>query len=276
MRNLRIITTVLFVAVSIAFSVLYFYNSTVMDNEAPLIICDGNPLMVSVKATDRELCAGLIAQDNVDGDITDRILVRKISQLVDNNSAIISYAVFDSASNCCTFSRNVIYTDYEAPRFTLSQPLIYNVNGMVTLEDRLTAHDVIDGDITNRMRISSTSLGNTDEGEYPISVQVTNSTGDTSMVILKVMIKNYTSLHPEIYLDDYLIYVDADEPIELEDLREHIVSVRASSHGKSVDPSQVQITGDINYEGRGSNFVTFSYTNETGLTYSVLMTVVVE
>ncbi len=276
MRNLRIITTVLFVAVSIAFSVLYFYNSTVMDNEAPLIICDGNPLMVSVKATDRELCAGLIAQDNVDGDITDRILVRKISQLVDNNSAIISYAVFDSASNCCTFSRNVIYTDYEAPRFTLSQPLIYNVNGMVTLEDRLTAHDVIDGDITNRMRISSTSLGNTDEGEYPISVQVTNSTGDTSMVILKVMIKNYTSLHPEIYLDDYLIYVDADEPIELEDLREHIVSVRASSHGRSVDPSQVQITGDINYEGRGSNFVTFSYTNETGLTYSVLMTVVVE
>ncbi len=276
MRNLRIITTVLFVVVSIAFSVLYFYDSTVMDNEAPLIICDGNPLMVSVKASDAELCAGLTAQDNVDGDITDRILVRKISQLVDTNSAIISYAVFDSASNCCTFSRNVIYTDYEAPRFALSQPLIYNVNGMVTLEDRLTAYDVIDGDITNRMRISSTSLSNTDEGEYPISVQVTNSTGDTSMVVMKVMIKNYTSLHPEIYLDDYLIYVDADEPIELEDLREHIVSVRASSHGKTVDPSNVQITGDINYESRGSNFVTFSYTNDADLTYSVLMTVIVE
>ncbi len=276
MRNLRIITTVLFVVVSIAFSVLYFYDSTVMDNEAPLIICDGNPLMVSVKASDAELCAGLTAQDNVDGDITDRILVRKISQLVDTNSAIISYAVFDSASNCCTFSRNVIYTDYEAPRFALSQPLIYNVNGMVTLEDRLTAYDVIDGNISNRMRISSTSLSNTDEGEYPISVQVTNSTGDTSMVVMKVMIKNYTSLHPEIYLDDYLIYVDADEPIELEDLREHIVSVRASSHGKTVDPSNVQITGDINYESRGSNFVTFSYTNDADLTYSVLMTVVVE
>ncbi len=276
MRNLRIITTVLFVVVSIAFSVLYFYDSTVMDNEAPLIICDGNPLMVSVKASDAELCAGLTAQDNVDGDITDRILVRKISQLVDTNSAIISYAVFDSASNCCTFSRNVIYTDYEAPRFALSQPLIYNVNGMVTLEDRLTAYDVIDGNISNRMRISSTSLSNTDEGEYPISVQVTNSTGDTSMVVMKVMIKNYTSLHPEIYLDDYLIYVDADEPIELEDLRERIVSVRASSHGKTVDPSNVQITGDINYESRGSNFVTFSYTNDADLTYSVLMTVVVE
>ncbi|MBE6985748.1 MAG: hypothetical protein E7434_09140 [Ruminococcaceae bacterium] len=276
MRNLRIITIALFLIVSIAFSVLYFYDYTVSDNEAPMIICDGVPLEVSVKATDAELCAGLRAHDNIDGDISDRIVVRKISQLIDAKSAIISYAVFDSASNCCTFSRNVTYTDYEAPRFTLSQPLIYNVNGLITLEDRLTAHDVIDGDITNRMKLSSTNLGNTDEGEYPIMVQVTNSTGDTALVTLKVLIQNYTSLHPEIYLDEYLVYVDADNPIELEDLREHIVSVRASSHGASVDPSEVLISGEINYESRGSNFVTFSYTNESGLTYSVLLTVVVE
>ncbi len=276
MRNLRLITLVLFVVISIAFCVLYFYDSTVLDNEAPLIISNGVPLEVSVKASHRELCAGLTATDNVDGDITERILVRKISRLVDSKRATISYAVFDSASNCCTFSRDVIYTDYEAPRFTLSQPLIYNVNGMVTLEDRLTAHDVLDGDITNRMRISSANLGNSDEGEYPIDVQVTNSTGDTAMIRLKVMIKNYTSLHPEIYLDNYLIYVEAGEPVSVEDLREHIISVRASSHGASVDPEDVQITGEINYESRGSNFVTFSYTNEAGLTYSVLMTVIVE
>ncbi len=276
MRNLRMITIVLFMAVSIAFLVLYAYDNTILDNQAPKIECDGVPLEVSVRATDRELCAGLTAYDDVDGDITDQIVVRKISQLVDAKSAIISYAVFDSSSNCCTFSRYVTYTDYEKPQFKLSQPLIYNVNALVTLEDRLSAYDVIDGDITNRIRLSSANLGNTDIGEYPVTVQVTNSTGDTAMVALTVLIQNYTSQHPKIYLDDYLIYLEEGEVIDLESLREHIISVRESDHGETVDPSKVTITGEINYETRGSSFITFSYTNEAGLTYSVILTVVIE
>lgn len=276
MRNLRMITIMLFIAVSIAFLVLYGYDRTILDNQPPKIECDGAQLEVSVRATDMELCKGLTAYDDVDGDITDQIVVRKISQLVDAKSAIISYAVFDSSSNCCTFSRYVTYTDYEKPHFKLSQPLIYNVNATVTLQDRLNAYDVIDGDISNRMRVSSANLGITDVGEYPVTVQVTNSTGDTSMVALTVVIQNYTSQHPKIYLDDYLIYIDEGETIDLESLREHIVSVRESDHGATVDPSEVEITGEINYETRGSNYITFSYTNEAGLTYSVLLTVVIE
>jgi len=274
MRNLRIITIALFLILSIAFTVLFVYDQTLMDHEAPLIICDGSPLEVSVRASDKELCAGLVARDDVDGDITDRIVVRKISQLVDANHAVITYAVFDSSSNCCTFSRYVTYTDYEKPHFSLSQPLIYNVNGLITLEDRLSAHDVIDGDITSRMRLASNNLGNTDEGEYPITLQVTNSTGDTAMVNLTVSIKNYTSRHPVIYLDKYLLYIDATKKLDLESLREHIISVRESAHGSTDDPSKVEISGEINYAARGSNDITFSYTNDDGLTYSVILTVV--
>lgn len=276
MRNLRIIVVALFIVISLIFSVLFFYDRLVMDHTAPMIVSDGIPLEVSVRATDVELCTGLTAYDDVDGDITDRIVVRKISQLVDANHAIISYAVFDSSSNYCTFSRYVTYTDYKKPSFSLSQPLIYNLNGLITLEDRLTASDVLDGDISNRMRLSSSNLSNSAIGEYPITVQVTNSTGDTALVTLTVSIQNYTSQHPVIYLDDYLIYVDVRTKLDIESLREHIVSVRDSAHGNVIDPSEVKISGDINYKKRGSNNITFSYTNDAGLTYSVILTVVRE
>ena len=276
MKNLRVIVVLLFFVVSIAFCVLFFYDRLILDHEAPTIVSDGRALEVSVSATDVELCAGLTAYDNVDGDITDRIVVRKISQLIDVNHAIIYYAVFDSSSNYCTFSRYVTYTDYQKPQFSLSQPLIFNLNGLITLEDRLSAKDVIDGDISNRMRLASSNLGNSAIGEYPITVQVTNSTGDTAIVTLTVSIQNYTSQHPVIYLDEYLLYIDTKTKLDVEELHKHIVSVRDSAHGNSVDPSEVKITGEINYKKRGSNNITFSYTNDAGLTYSVILTVVRE
>ena len=274
MRNLKIIVITVFIIVSIAFSMLFCYDRIVLDHEAPMIYCDENVLEVSVRASDEELCAGLTAYDNVDGDITDRIVVRKISQLIDANRAKIFYAVFDSSSNYCTFSRDITYTDYKKPYFSLSQPLIYNLNGLITLEDRLSAHDVIDGDITNRIRLSSSNLANSAIGKYPIIVQVTNSTGDTSLVTLTVSIQNYTSQHPVIYLDEYLIYLDPNDTLDIETLREHIVSARESAHGDIIDPSEIKITGEINYRKHGSNNIEFSYTNDAGLTYSVILTVV--
>ncbi len=276
MRNLRIIVVTLFIVISIVFSVLFSYDRMVLDHEAPTIICDGRPLEVSVSATDIELCAGLSAYDNVDGDITDRIVVRKISQLLDANSAIIYYAVFDSSSNYCTFQRNVTYTDYQKPRFSLSQPLIYNHSAQVILQDRLYASDVLDGDISNRVCLISSNLSSNAIGEYPITLQVTNSTGDTAIVTLTVSIQNYTSQHPIIYLDEYLLYIDSRTVLDVESLRDHIVSVRSSAYGDTVDPSEVKISGEINYKKKGSNNITFSYTNEAGYDYSVILTVVRE
>ena len=276
MRNLKIIVVVLFLVVSIAFTALFCYNFVVADRTAPVIYCDGEPLTVSVSASDRDLCAGLQAIDDRDGDITDRIIVQKVSRLVSNNTAVVSYAVFDSSSNVCTFSRDVTYADYRSPRFTLDQPLIYSLNSLITIEDRLRASDVIDGDISSRIRLSSSNVYNNSPGQYPILIQVTNSTGDTSTVRLTVTVKNYTARDPVIRLDDYLIYIDSDTRLDPESLREHILSVRESADGAAVDPSLVEISGEIDYTKPGCNDITFSYINGDGLDYSVILTVVRE
>ena len=276
MKNLKIIVVVLFLVAAVAFGALSGYNHLVADRTPPMIVCDGVPLSVSVTASDRDLCSGLTATDDTDGDITDRIIVQKISQLVNNDTAVVSYAVFDSSSNVCTFSRYVTYTDYESPRFHLSQPLIYSLNSLITIEDRLTASDLIDGDISNRIRLSSSNVFNDSLGQYPILIQVTNSTGDSSVVSLTVTIKNYTAQNPVIVLDEYLLYIDSDTELDIESLRDHILRVRESANGAPVDPSKVKISGEIDYSKPGSNDITFSYVNEAGLEYSVILTVVRE
>ena len=277
MRNIQIIVIVLFLVVSVVFSAFFVYDRTIVDREPPMIVCDGVPVSVSVHASEAELCSGLTATDNVDGDLTDRIIVRRVSQLYGSNSALIYYAVFDSSSNYCTYSRSISYTDYRKPRFALSQPLSFNVSSRVTLEDRLSATDMIDGDITQRIRLSSTSVSLTEPGIYPITVQVMNSSGDTAVITVPVIIQSVTSRHPVIRLSEYLIYADKNEELTEEQLRGYIVSARESSSGALLDPQDIDIDmSQLDTSKRGCTNVSFTYTNSRDLTYTVLLTVVVE
>ncbi len=276
MRSIKSIVIVLFLVIALAFSVMYCYDAMMVDHVAPKIVCDGAKLEVSVTGTDADLCRGLVATDDVDGDITDRIIVRRVSRLVGSNSAVAHYAVFDSASNFCTFTRNVYYTDYCQPKYALSEPMIFNVNSTVTLVDRLTAHDVIDGDITTRIRISAANISTSVEGEYPMTLQVTNSTGDTSALTLTVQIRNYTSRHPRIQLKEYLTYAEQGSVVDLEEYRDMILSVRENDGGGVISPKDVVISGEVDTSRIGSYDVKFSYINRENLSYSVVLTVVVQ
>ncbi|MDR0889423.1 MAG: bacterial Ig-like domain-containing protein [Oscillospiraceae bacterium] len=275
MRTIQILVISLFLVVAIAFSAYLVYDYTQVDHNPPVIISDGIALQVSASATDEELCAGLTALDDVDGDITDRIIVRSVSHLVGSNTAAISYVVFDANTNPATFSRTVYYTDYYKPRFSLSAPLIYNVGTTVTLLDRLHAYDAVDGDISGKLRITELTLSNTVEGEYTIRVQVTNDSGDTSSIPLTVTIRNSTSRHPQIKLSEYLVYI-TDKRLETEDFREFITSAFESKNGKEIDPKDIEITGEVDYTRSGVYDITFSYTNSENLSYSVILTVVLE
>jgi hypothetical protein len=276
MRSIKIIVIVSFLLIALAFSVMYCYDKIMVDHVAPNIICDGAKLEISVRASDADLCRGLTATDDVDGDITDRIIVRRVSRLTGSNSAMAHYAVFDSASNFCTFTRNVYYTDYCQPKYSLTQPMIFNVNSLVTLRDRLSAYDVIDGDISSRIRVSAANISTSVEGEYPMTLQVTNSTGDTSALTLTVQVRNYTSRHPVIELSDYLVYVEQGSELDIESFRNLIVSARENEGGKSVHIKDITMAGQVDTSRAGSYDVKFSYVNSESLSYSVTLTVVVQ
>lgn len=276
MRNLKITVIILFLLVSVIFSAFFCHERLTSDRTAPKIICDGAPLQISVHASAKELCRGLTAIDDVDGDITDRILVRRTSHLSGANTAVVYYVVFDSSSNYCMFNRTITYTDYCIPHFALSQPLSFPTNSTILLKDRLTAYDVIDGDISQRIRVSATGISTYDQGEYPFTVQVTNNSGDTSIITLFALIENTTSRHPTIELSEYIHYVSVGQPLSEESLRALIVSAHETADGADIDPDDIDIIYDIDTDKRGSYRVEYVYTNAAHLTRTVLLTVVVE
>ena len=275
LKPIRIILVALFVIAAIAAGTLAVYHYTTDDISAPVFTSDYDLLEVSVSATEQELCAGLHAYDNIDGDISDRIAVKTISPLVNATDAVITYLVFDEASNAATYSRTIRYTDYHVPHFALSQPLTYSVGDRITLLDRLTADDVIEGDISNRILLTQASVTNTVAGSYPINVQVTNSAGDTAILPLTITVSSLSASAPTIRLSDYLIYVKQGEEVNW---RSYINQVRdpLSASGSGDRNGVVCNAEGVDLDTVGTYETYYYYTGKSGETATVILTVVVE
>lgn len=211
-RTVRIILIVVFVLVLIWTGFLVVYRYTHDDVAAPVIVSDntdenGNDILeVSVHATKEDLLQGLHAYDNVDGDISDRIMVRNISQLQNGKDALITYIVFDSASNYTFYGRTLRYTDYTSPKFSLAGPMVFNTGSEFTLLGQIHATDSIDGDISNVITLRSSTVMRNIAGNYSIEVSVKNRMGDQVDLPLSVIVTGINSKTPTIRLSDYLIY----------------------------------------------------------------------
>lgn len=274
MRNIQILLITLFLLVTVAFGLTFAYNTYVADTTPPVLTSDSDSLEVNVNATDEALCAGLSAYDNEDGDLTSRIRVKSVSQLIGSNSAQVTYVVFDNASNAATLTRTIYYSDYKKPHYSLSQPLIYGISQTVTLLDRLSAYDVVDGDLSSKIRLTMVNLITSVAGSYQIRVIVSNSLGDTAMLPLTVTIRNTPIGSPTIKLSTYLVYTEVNQPLSLPDYIESVKDPTADA--ARIDKSNVRIISDINYTQAGVYDVHYTYTGTTGLDYDVILTVVVE
>ena len=273
LRTIRVILVTLFVLTALGFATLVVYQFTHDDTAPPVITSDSNLLELSVTATEQELKQGLKAYDNMDGDITDRIVVQRISHLVNATDATVTYLVFDDASNAATYQRTLRYTDYQKPRFYLTKALTYNVGETITLRDRLSARDVIDGDLTDSILVSESNASNTVPGYYAITVQVTNSAGDTAVLPLTVTVQNQSVTTPRILLREQLVYVDAGQSVNY-----------ASYLLSATDPmlsgtqnSQVTINDeDADLSTPGVYEVYYYLLGKSGETATAILTVVVE
>lgn len=66
-----------------------------------------------------ELLAGITARDNVDGDITDRVVIEKMIEDTQDGSVVVFYAVSDRAGNVAKTSRvfEAVFDEYGADRY---------------------------------------------------------------------------------------------------------------------------------------------------------------
>lgn len=178
------------------------------DTRPPEIRMDGSVPGVSVKDPKSAMTVGVTATDWEDGDVTDSLVVENINLLSSDGTVSVSYAAFDSAGNVAKGQREMKYSDYRSPRFTLKQPLIYYQGQSFDVLANMGAEDVLDGDIQHRVRATVLGEGNlTQAGTHVVRFQVTNSLGDTHIQNLAVEIITEDPYDADMELTSYLVYL---------------------------------------------------------------------
>lgn len=195
------------------------------DTKSPQIQIDQEILEVSVGADDAALLQGVSAKDNADGDVTDSLIVEKISSLAKDHTATVTYAAFDRSGNVAKASRTLKYMDYQSPKFSQNQSLTFSANSMQNILSFMGATDAIDGDISSRVKGTLLSNANSlnEPGLYQVEFRVTNSMNETVYLTLPVEVYPAGTYNANVELSDYLIYVKIGTAFDPESYLEKVV-----------------------------------------------------
>ena len=267
MKRLRIMILALLALSLVLLGVSSGVRLLSKDRTLPVIECDQQELRVSTKDGADALLQGVTARDGKDGDLTDAIVVEQIAGTGQAGKVTVTYAVADSDHHVVSCTRTVVYTDYVSPRFSLSAPLIYDVGESLQVRDRLGASDLIDGALTDRIKINASSLSTNYVGRFPLTMEVTNSLGDTSSLTLDVVVRDSDPDAPQIKLTKYLVYLNQGADL---DPLEYLAGVTG---GESYNVTASLPEGGFT---KGVNEVTYSCMGSTGLTGSTTLYVIVE
>ncbi len=266
MKILKIVTVTLFVLSLALYLGTSFRYNVVMDRVEPRIQCESEVLEVSVHATQEELLAGVTAQDNRDGDLTDKIMIQGISRLLSADTARITYVVADGSDNLASCTRTLRYVDYESPRITISEQPVYPLFSQLSeMETSLSVIDVVDGDISEQIVISSQKLDTGTEGAYILTIQITNSLGDAQMIPLTIVIDDEGAVNPLVTLREYITYVSVGDDFIP---RDHILTVNGEDFAGSYPA--LRIHSNVDTTVPGAYQVCYQYSD-----FTVYQTVVV-
>lgn len=256
-----------------------------VDNEAPVITMDTEELVLSVSEAQSGLLKGVRAEDNKDGDVTASLVVESLYGINKDAKATVTYAAFDEAGNVTKAGRRVQFTDYHSPRFKLSRALVFEFGYVKGVMDAVEVMDILDGDISHRLKATMLTYGSTvtAEGSHEVQFRATNSLGDTAELVLPVEVYPADSYNGELELKEYLIYLSVGDSFRPE---AYLKALRTRQQELMLQPNypegvQVRIQNGVNTSTPGVYAVTYTvtHTDERGQEttgYSRLMVVVEE
>lgn len=216
MKRLKHISILIFVVSVLLYVGYKIYDFIADDRFGPIIEIEQEELRVSISADQDALLEGVTATDSRDGDVTDSIVIESISNFIDNDKRIVTYAAFDKNHHVGKATREVTYVDYTSPEFSCKEPFRFPVNS-TNFISAIMAKDCIDGDITDKIKISPGYSVVTDTpGDYPIQIQVANSSGDVEYLPITVEIYDPTdrAVIPVVELKKYIVYTKVGKKID--------------------------------------------------------------
>lgn len=278
-KNLPLL--VFLAAVLALFAGYRVWKKSVTDLIPPVIFFDSNVIEVSINDGREKLLEGVTVTDNQDGNVTASLMIEKLGVINSDHELTVTYAAFDSSGNVTKARRTVRYTDYESPKFHLYQPLLYPYGRDVDIVNRVSATDVIDGNISHRIKATVISeIPVSSEGVHNILFRVTNSLGDTTEVILPAEIYPTGKYTADLLLTDYLVYIPVGEKFDAQQYLHYYNYADTSVFlGSALPPSYRLVTGgNVNTDVPGvypvSYTLTYSADNHSYTAYSKLIVIV--
>ena len=270
MKILRISVLIVFIFVSIFAATVFISDKVKTDNTGPVIRVSSEMLEVSISATNEDLLAGVTAYDEKDKELTDQIIVESISRFTEKGVCKVTYAVCDSDNNVAKATRKIRYTDYTSPSFEVSGNLCFSLYESMDIRNFITASDCLDGDLTNRVIVTSDQYSTTVAGVYSIKATVTNSKGDRSEIELPLIVEDRPLSAPKIELSSYLAYTDVGKAI---DFKSYVVDA-VTRQDESLKNSVI-IESNADFTKEGTYHVHFYATDANGYRGHSVMTVIV-
>lgn len=274
MRLVKIGLIIVFLVSAGLFGVTGLMKLGSRGDEKPVIESDGETLEISCEYTKEDLLLGVTASDEEDGDLTDQIVAGSFSRFVDPGVTGLTYVVFDSRGQSASLTREVRFTDYHSPRFALSEPLVFREGEGSYTEamERLDAVDQLDGSRKDWIIQTDTDVNYSTAGNYTMSVEVTNSLGDTAFAGLPVHVVNAQSRNVQIALTQGIVYLEAGEEI---DPASYISGV-TGPNGAALDPGTVSAQSGVDVNTPGCYEIHYQASDGAGNAGETWLTVIVE
>lgn len=269
MKTVKQTVIILLIVLLVANIGSYFYLGLSDRSDGPKISCPEGVLDIHTTDSESVLLQGVTAKDNQDGDISDQVIIGGISKLISSNTAKVTYLVFDSDDNMASHVRYIRYVDYHRPTFRISQPLVFSSTEEISVMPYLQAHDVLDGDISERIRVSTLEASSNTEVYY-VSIQVTNSVGDRAWLKLPVLLLESDPMRPVITLSTSLAYLNKGDEFNAE---EYLMDLEVPG-APDLDESVVEISSDVDTSAEDVYYVYYTYTNNGSLGTAILTVVV--
>ena len=171
------------------------------DTEKPIITLNGDA-KVTLKIGEKYVEKGAKATDNVDGDLTSKIVTTGTVDTSKEGTYTITYTVKDSAENEAKVTRTVI-VEKEKPQDTEKPVITLNGDAKVILkvgekyvEKGAKATDNVDGDLTSKI-VTTGTVDTSKEGTYTITYTVSDSAGNKATATRTVVVEKKENQVPE-------------------------------------------------------------------------------
>ena len=232
------------------------------DDTLPTITTDSDTIEIPCDYTQEQLLAGISASDAKDGDLTGQVLVGNFTRFIEPGVCDLNYVVFDSSEHMATLTRRVRFTDYHSPRFGLAEPLVFAESTTNNTEVRalFSASDVLDGDLTDWITYVETNAAYNNPGDYTITMEVSNSFGDTVSYAFPIHIYERNTQDFDITLTTPLAYIDQGSSF---DPLAYVESI-ADYSGNKYDPSLLNVTSTVDTATPGIYEVHYEIGNAMG------------